>query len=165
MSMPPHNLRTRKDQKQYDDLKELVLKLREKQKSWGGKKIHAFFKHFGDLTTSRSMVGRIISVLIREKKIKSTYSGIFAKKRTTDTEKAPRVYTTPLPNELTSSAPGDVVQIDTMCVHKGQNSFLYQINATCIYSKLSFSHVFEALTAKNVAYLLQKVLRRAPFEV
>ena len=164
-STRPHNFRTRENQKEYDDLKELVLKLREKQNSWGGNKIHAFFKHFGNLTTSRSMVGRIISELIREKKIKSNYSETFAKKHTTNTKKAPRVYATPLSNELTSNAPGDIVQINTMYVHKGPNRFLYQINATCIYSKLSFSHVFEALTAKNAAYLLEKVLRRAPFEV
>ena len=65
------------------------------------------------------MVCRIISELIREKNIKSYYSGTFAKKRTTDTEKAPRAYGTPLPDELTNSAPSDVVQIDTMYVHKG----------------------------------------------
>lgn len=162
-STHPHNFRTLEDQKQYDDLKELILKFREKQKSWGGKKIRAFFKHFCDLTTICSMVYCIISELIREKKIKSYYSGAFAKKRSTNTEKAPRAYATPRPNELTSSTPSDVVQIDTMYVHKGQYRFLYLINATCINSKLSFLQVFKAHTANSLENLLKNVLRRAPF--
>ena len=82
-----------------------------------------------------------------------------------DTEKAPLAYATPRSEGLTSNAPSEVVQIDTMDVHNGQNRFLYQINATCIYSKLSVAHVFEAHTVNNSAYLLKKLLQRVLFDV
>ena len=90
----------------------------------------------------------MISELISEKKIKSYNSGTFAKERTSNTGKAPRVHATPRPDDLSSNAPGEVVQVDTMYVRAGPKRFLYHVNATCIYSKLSFANIFEAYTGK-----------------
>ena len=167
-STRPHNVRTRRNQEFYDKLKEQVLEIRKENESWGGMKIHARFEaidHGLDMVINRSMVCRIISELIREKKIKSYYSGKFAKPRSNEVETPPRHHAIPVPDKLRSYAPGDVVQVDTMYVRTPSNRFWYQVNATCIYSRLSFSHIFEAHTAANSAYLLEKMLRDAPFEV
>ena len=163
-STRPHNVRPRRNQECYDKLKKQVLKFRKKNKSWGGMKIHARFDGL-DQAINRSMVCRIISELTREKKIKSFYSGTFAKPRTNEVETPSRHHAIPLPDNLKSYAPGDVVQADTMYVRTPSNRFFYQVNAICIYSKLSFSHIFEAHTTKNSAYLLKKMLQNAPFEV
>ncbi len=163
-STRPHKVRTRENQEQYDEQKNKVYEFRKKFKSWGGKKLHTYMERLG-YEIKRSKVCRIISELIREKKIKSYYSGTFAKARDSNTGKAPRTYAIPLPELLISSWPGEVVQIDTLHFRVGPDRFLYIVNAICIYSKLAFSHVFEAHTAKNSAYLLKKLIRRAPFEV
>ena len=157
-STRPHNVRTRRNQECYDKLKQQVLKFRNENKSWGGMKIHARLEavdHGLDMAVNRSMVCRIISELIREKKIKSYYSGTFAMPRTNEVETPPRHHAVPLPEKLISYAPGDVVQVDTMYVRTPSNRFWYQVNAICIYSRLSFSHIFEAHTAKNSAYHLK----------
>ena len=163
-STRPHHVRTRENQKQYEEQKTEVYKLRMKFRSWGGKKLQTYMENLGH-EIKVSKVCRIISELIREKKIKSYYSGTFAKPRNSQTGKALRAYAIALPEGLRSFGPGEVVQIDTLYFRVGPNRYIYIVNAICIYSKLAFSHVFEAHTAKNSAYLLKKLIRRAPFEV
>ncbi len=79
-STRPHNVRSREDQSCYDKLKAIVLKIRKKWQAWGGAKIQRFL-HLQGITISCAMVCRMISELIREKKIKSYYGSKFAKKR------------------------------------------------------------------------------------
>ena len=153
-STRPHNVRTRQNRKLYDERKAEVLKLRKKFQSWGAKKLHKYMENL-NIDISFEKVCRMISELNSEKKIKSHYSGTFAKERTSNTGKAPRVQATPRPVELTSNALGEVVQVDTMYVRTGPKRFLYHVNATCIYSKLSYVNILEAHTAKNSAYLLK----------
>ena len=127
-------------------------------------KIHARMENLDndpDMAINRLMVCRIISELIREKKIKSYYSGTFAKPRGNEVEPPPRHHAIPLPDNLLSYALGDVVQVDAMYVRIPSNRFWNQVNTTCIYSRLSFSHIFEAHTAEISAYLLEKIFSRA----
>ena len=164
-STRPHKVRTRRNQEFYDKLKEQVLKLRKENKSWVGTKIHARFEARDqglDRAINRSMVCRVISELIREKKLKLYSSGIFAKPRGNEVEPPPSHHAIPLPDKLLSYAPSDVVQGDMMNVSTLSNRFWYQVNPTCIYSRLSFSHIFEAHTAGNSAYLLKKMLQDTP---
>lgn len=165
VSTRPHNVRSREDQFQYDQLKARVLSLRKKYSSWGGLKIHGYLVLKG-IKVSSAMVCRMISELIQEKEVKSYYSGKHAKKRS-KSDKSCRPHAIPRPKEgLASNSPGEVVQIDTLFKRVlGTNRFVYQINAVCCYSKLSYSHVFSSITAKNATYLLKKLLRRAPFKV
>ena len=128
-STRPHNVRPRRNQECYDKLKKQVLKFRKENKSWGGMKIHARIDGL-DMAINRSMVCQIISELTREKKIKSFYSGAFAKPRTNEVETTPLHHAIPLPANLKSYAPGDVVQVDTMYVRTPSNQFFYQVNGT-----------------------------------
>ena len=162
-STRPHNVRTRADQRRYKNLRDRVLKLRLKHPTWGRVKLHAFMEKSG-VNVYRSMVGRIISELIKEREIASYFSGKFAKKRTSN--RPSRTHATPRPKEgLPSEEPGGVVQIDTTYYNIGSNRFIYQISAICTHSKLAVAHLFDAPNSKNATYLLKKLLRRAPFKV
>ena len=137
----------------------------------GCTKIHARLEarnHGLNLAINGEMVCRIILELIREKKkIKSYNIGTFANPRSNKVEPPPppRHDAILLPDKLLSYAPSDVVQVDTMYVRTPTNRFWYLVNPICIYSKLSFSHIFEAHTAENSAYLLEKMLQDTPFDV
>ena len=122
-STRPHNTRTRADQRRYKKLRDLVLKLRTKWPTWGRDKLYEFLTRRG-VNVCRSMVGRIISELIKEREIASYFSGKFAKKRTSN--RPSRTHATPRPKEgLPSNEPGGVVQIDTTHHNIGSNRFIF----------------------------------------
>ena len=161
-STRPHTVRSKKDQKRYDLLKEKVFKIREENPSWGRIKIH-YEMLMLNFKISVSMVGRMICELIKEKRIKS-YFGSFTRSRRPS--HPPRDHAIPRPKGLKASKPGEIVQIDTMFV-PGElpGTYLFQVNATCRFSKWSCAEVFKNVTAKNAAILLKKVLAKAPFKV
>ena len=162
-STRPHNVRNRADQRRYTKLRRVVLKLRTKWPTWGRDKLYEFLSRRG-VNVCRSMVGRIISELIREREVASCLSGKFAKKR--NSNRSSRTHATPRPKEgLPSNEPGGVFQIDTTYYNIGSNRFIYQISAICTYSKLTVAHLFDAPNAENATYLLRKLLRRVPFKV
>ncbi len=164
-STRPHTVRSREDQGLYDKLKEIVLSIRKKWQAWGGVKIQRFLKLQG-ITASSAMICRMISELIREKQIKSYYGSKFAKKRS-KSDHSSRPHAIPRPEEgLPSETPGELVQIDTLFINvDGKNQFVYQINAICCYTKLTYCHTFRSISAKNARYLLKKLIRQAPFKV
>ena len=76
----------------------MVLQLREQFQSWGAMNLHKYMEVLNiDIIVQK--VGRMISELISEKKIKSYYSGTFAKERSPKAAKAPSVYATRLSDD------------------------------------------------------------------
>ena len=162
-STRPHNFRKRKDPERYAELKDKVLDFRNERKSWGRHKIQ-YLMTVANFSISVAMVGRMLSELIKEGLVKSYY-GTFAKPRRT-TPLPPRPYAEDRPENLESTQPGGVVQFDTMFVKNPKTKkYLYHINAICCFTRISFSLVFDKLTAHNASLLLKKVIRTAPFQI
>ena len=155
----PHNFCKREDPKRYAELRKKVLDFRRKQKSWGRSKIQ-YLMTLANHSISVAMVGRMLSELIQDGLIKS-YFGTCAKPRRT-TPLPPRPYAEERPKDLESTKPGGVVQIDTMFVKNPKTKkYVYHINAICCITRISFSKVFDTLSAHNASLLLEKVIRTA----
>lgn len=55
--------------------------------------------------------------------------------------------------------------IQCKCKVPCTTDFVSQINAICCFSRLSWSHTFDTVPAKNAKYLLDKVILRVQFKV
>lgn len=162
-STRPHNVRTKKDQKRYKMLKDQVYALRLLHKTWGRKKIHYEMTKVLRFKISVSMVGRMIQELIKCGQI-SSYFGRFTRERRAS--HPPREHAIPRPKGLKASKPGEIVQIDTMYIPADNSrGYLFQVNATCCYSKWSCGMVFRSASAANATKLLKKLLKTAPFKI
>ena len=162
-STRPHNVRSKKDQKRYEMLKERVYELRVINETWGRNKIHYTMTKVLRFKISVSMVGRMIRELIKSGRI-SSYFGRFTRKRRAS--HPAREHAIPRPKGLKATKPGGIVQIDTMDIPvDNSRGYVFQVNATCRYSKWSCGMVFRSASAKNATILLKKLLKTAPFKV
>ena len=162
-STRPHNVRSKKDQKRYERLKDKVYELRLIHATWGREKIHYKMTKVLRFKISVSMVGRMIQELIKSGRI-SSYFGRFTRERRAS--HPPREHAIPRPKGLTASKPGEIVQIDTMYISADNSrGYIFQVNATCRYSKWSCGMVFRSASAENATKLLKKLLKTAPFKI
>ena len=108
------------------------------------------------------MVGRMIQELIKCGRISSCFGRFTRECRASH---PPRAHAIPRPKGLKASKLGEIVQIVTMYISVDDSpDYVFQVNATCRYSKWSCGMVFRSSSAKNVTVLLTNLLKTAPLE-
>ena len=142
------------------ELSQAVLALREQYPRWGKDKLVVLLRREG-WQVSTSMVGRILSSLKARGVLKEPPpSYISTRKRP-----RPRPYAVRKPKNYRVSAPGDLVQIDTLDVRPLPGVELKHFSARDVISRWDVVETYSRATARTAAAFLQTLLKRMPFEV
>lgn len=137
-----------------------VLRLRERYPRWGKEKLAVLLRREGQVV-SVSMVGRIL------RRLKETGQLIEAlpERRRRRQGSAPRPYAIRKPKGYFASAPGDLVEIDTMDLRPLPGVRLKHFTARDVVSRWDVLDVYSAATAHAAARFLDRLLERVPFAV
>ena len=136
------------------ELSEAVLHLREQYPRWGKDKLAVLVRGTG-WSVSTSMVGRILK-LLRE----APAVGISARKRPRS-----RPYAVRKPREYRVSAPGDLVEVDTLDVRPLPGVVLKHYTGRDLASRWDVVGVYSRATATTAKSFLAQLMDRMPFEV
>ena len=159
--LPPSKRPKRLRNPQWTEVdKHSVLHIRSQNPTYGKAKIAVILKrdHGGKL--SESTVGRILNVLIQEKKILPSISAPKMKRK----RRFNKGHAKPWQYGMKSTQLGELVQIDHMSVSKNQLSFK-QFSAWDPLSKYMHTNVYsnaKSLTAKK---FLQELIPQSPFKI
>lgn len=144
------------------ELENLVLSLRQQEPTWGKNKIHRLLVREHGIDVSVTIVGKIISKLITQKKIKTAY--VAANK---DKPKRRRIFNkhaTRWKYGMKSTKPGEMLQIDHMTVCSNSQSIKH-FKAVCPVSKFMVCDVYTTASSKVAANFLRKVIAETPFKI
>jgi putative transposase len=136
-----------------------VERLRLDHPMWGKQKLTPVLRAQG-FTASEARVGRIVSALIAR--------GVVAKVADIIRKAAPRSASPRRPHairkppDVTFEKPGDVVQIDTLSITRGDARPIKHFDAYDPAAKWTVGQPFRRATAKNAASFLDKVLAEMP---
>ncbi|HET8624433.1 MAG TPA: helix-turn-helix domain-containing protein [Gemmatimonadales bacterium] len=136
-----------------------VKRLREQYPRWGKDKLVVLLAREG-IQVSVAMVGRILSYLKRTGQLIEPLRRISARKRL-----GKRPYATRKPQEYTPTAPGDLVQLDTLDIRPEPGVVLKQFTARDVVSRWDVLHLASRATATAAQAALTAVLDRMPFAV
>jgi putative transposase len=143
-------------------IEERVYQLRKKHKIYGKYKLAVFYqKEYGE-SISVSMIGRIISRLLKKNRIKSVRF-ITAQKKY-----KPRHFNGHAqrkPYDMKASEPGELVQVDHMSPRVPTGRQIKHFKATCPITKYSADFVYETATSFNAARFLEYAQSRFPFKI
>jgi transposase InsO family protein len=136
-----------------------VKRLREQYPRWGKDKLVRLLAREG-ISVSVSMVGRIVGHLKRAGQRVEPLRRISARKRL-----GKRPYATRKPRAYTPTAPGDLVQLDTLDIRPEPGIVLKQFTARDVVSRWDVLHLAGRATATAAQAALAAVLDRMPFPV
>lgn len=136
-----------------------VRRLREQYPRWGKDKLVVLLAREG-ISVSVSMVGRILRVLKRTGQLVEPLRRISTRKRL-----GKRPYAVRKPREYTPTAPGDLVQLDTLDIRPEPGVVLKQFTARDVVSRWDVLHLTRRATATAAQAALAAVLERMPFPV
>ena len=144
------------------DLEDLVCFIRTRFPFFGKQKITIILSREHGLITSESTVGRILSKLLKQQRIKpvSYYSGKYCPKKRIFNDHAQR-----LPTGLKSQSVGDLVQVDHMTVRLYTGRTIKQFSAICPVSRVLVCKAYEQATSLNAADFLNFVRQQMPFPI
>jgi len=142
-----------------NEIIELILKLRLADPTYGKAKIHIILKRDYAVTISESTVGRVISKLISQGKIKLSLSYARVKRRRKFDS-----YAKKWRYGMKASQPGEMVQIDHMTVTKN-NICMKHFQAWDPITKVIVAETFSNATSTAAASFLHKVIKNMPFQV
>lgn len=144
------------------NLEGLVLKLRKQEPVWGKIKIHKLITRDYGINVSEAMVGRIISKLLANNKIKPTY--LAANK---DKPKRKRVFNKHASRwkyGMRGQNPGEMVQIDHMSVYSNSRCIKH-FKAVCPVSRFMVCDVYNTASSRSASKFLRKLIQDAPFKI
>lgn len=136
-----------------------VKRLRAQYPRWGKDKLVVLLAREG-LIVGVSMVGRILSMLKRTAQLVEPLRRISARKRL-----GKRPYAVRKPKEYAPSAPGDLVQLDTLDIRPEPGVVLKQFTARDVVSRWDVLHLAGRATATAAQAALVAILDRMPFPV
>jgi putative transposase len=131
---------------------------------WGKRKIAALLRLEG-VAVSTSTAGRILRALMNRGAVVPvpTLRRNPAARRIRLT--APQRYARRLPKGLKPTRPGEIVQVDTLCVNVRPDKAVKHFTAYDPVAKWTTGHVATQATATSAAALLDKLVREAPFPI
>jgi putative transposase len=136
-----------------------VRRAREEYPRWGKDKLVVVLAARG-VRRSVSMVGRILAWLKRTGQLVEPVRRISARKR-----RPRRPYATRKPKDYAVSAPGDLVQLDTLDVRPEPGVVLKHFTAHDVVSRWDVLHPASRATAQTATAALEATLARMPFAV
>lgn len=136
-----------------------VRKVRERYPFWGKLKLVVLLAREG-LSLSASRVGRILSYLKRTRQLVEPLRRTSARRR-----QWKRQYATRKPREYQATAPGDIVQIDTMDVRPEPGVVLKQFTTVDVVSRWSVPTIASNATATLATRALEDLIARSPFPI
>lgn len=140
--------------------RELILKLREDNPTYGKIKIRRLLERDHGVILSESSVGRILSDYMKQGKItKYQAAKKIRKKRGFN-----RGYAAPWHASLKATQPGEMIQIDHMSVSKNQTNFK-EFHAWDPVTKTLAVEAYSNATSQAAACCLEKVIADYPFKV
>lgn len=153
----PHNVR---HPQWSSGVENKVREIRNKFPVWGKDKIAVILKREFNLNVSISTVGRILSKLLKQHKIRSVafYTGKYSPK--------PRVFNyhaQRLPIGRKSKKPGELVQIDHMVVKIDSGKEVRHFEAICPTTHFSIGRAYRQATSLNATNFLDFVVQKLPF--
>lgn len=137
----------------------LILKLRQENPTYGKAKIVVLLRRDHGIAISESSVGRIISILISQGKIKRSVSSFRVKRRRKFTSHAKR-----WKYGMKASKPGEMIQIDHMSVTKNAISMKH-FQAWDPITRVIIADVVSNATSAAAAKFLKKIIKELPFPV
>jgi len=140
-------------------LEEKVLTLRWQFPRWGKDKLVVLLRR-ENLQVSTSMVGRILSHLKRRGRLVEA-----PRSRVPGSRRALRIrpYAVRKPKQYAVSAPGDLVEVDTMDVRPVPGVVFKQFTARDLLSRWDVIQAHRRATASNAAEFLETLQHRMPF--
>lgn len=136
-----------------------VRTARQEYPRWGKDKlVHVVAAH--GLRLSVSMVGRILAFLQQTGQLIEPLRRISARKR-----RSTRPYAVRKPRDYPVTAPGDLVQLDTLDIRPEPGVVLKQFTARDVVSRWDVLHLASRATATTATAALDAVLARMPFPV
>jgi len=141
------------------ELSQAVLELRERY-GWGKDKLVILLRRVG-WQVSTSMVGRILSSLKRRGVLlEPPRRPVSAARR-----RPRRPYAIRKPKDYPLTAPGDLVQLDTLDLRPLPGLVLKQFTARDVVSRWDVVEVYSVATARTAANFLGALQERSPFPV
>ena len=142
------------------DLAQAVLELREQYPRWGKDKLAVLLREAG-WRVSTSMVGRILKRAKETGVLREPPAvGISARKRSRS-----RPYAVSKPREYRVSAPGDLVEVDTLDIRPLPGVVLKHYTGRDLASRWDVVGVYTRATATTARSFLGQLIDRMPFEV
>lgn len=155
-SRRPKNVRKSRVPQEWRDL---VLKLRRANPTYGKAKIHAIMSRDHGINSSESTVGRILSNLMERGLIQRHTAARKSKRRRCFDSHAKR-----WKYGMRASKPGEMIQIDHMTVTKNNVSFKH-FQAWDPITKTVFAELYDNAKAKTAARFLEQLIEKLPFKV
>jgi len=136
--------------------------LRNKFRFWGKEKIAIILEREYKMKVSISTVGRILSALVKKRKIKPVafYSGKYTPKPRAFTNHAQR-----LPTDAKGKNAGELVQIDHMTIRLDSGKVVKHFDATCPTSRFSVGKAYYQATSLAATNFLDFIVEKLPFPV
>lgn len=142
-------------------LEEKVLLLRLQFPRWGKDKLAVLLRQ-QKLSLSTSMVGRILTHLKRQGRlVEPPRSGVPGSRRAL----RPRPYAVRKPKQYAVSAPGDLVQVDTLEVRPIPGVVFKQFTARDVVSRWDVIQAHSRATAQSATQFLDTLQHRMPFPI
>jgi transposase InsO family protein len=137
----------------------LILKLRNENPTYGKAKIVVLLRRDHGIGISESSVGRVISRLISQGKIKRSVSSFKVKRKRKFTSHAKR-----WKYGMKAARPGEMIQIDHMSVTKNAISMKH-FQAWDPTTRVIIADIVSNATSAAAAKFLKKIIREMPFAV
>ena len=145
------------------DVEQLVLQVRKRFPIWGKSKITTVILRDYGIKISESMVGRILSMLLKQDRIKSVAycCGLkeFRKKRKFSGHAQPWEYGTKAKN------PGELIQIDHATIQILNGIKIKHFKAVCPVTKYVVEQAYRSATSSIGEDFLRYMIEMFPFEI
>ena len=144
------------------DTEDLVCKIRNTYHVWGKEKIATILKREYDIKVSISTVGRILSKLLKQQRVKSVayYTGKYIPKKRIFNDHAER-----LPTGARSTKPGELIQVDHMTVKLDSGMLVKEFNAICPTTRITVGKPYTQATSLNASDFLDFMVLKFPFKI
>jgi transposase InsO family protein len=140
-----------------------VYHLRKKFPLWGKQKLAIMYQRKYNVKISQSMIGRILSKLLKRRKITSARVLLYGKR---DSKK--RIfnnYAQRWKHGMKAKKAGELIQVDHMTVHIPGFGYVKHFSATCPITKYAAYQVYQEATSKNAADFLEHIQQEFPFSI
>jgi putative transposase len=139
-----------------------IVALRKKNPLYGKAKITVLLKRDYSIIISESTVGRIISKLIKDDKVKLAYF-YYAKKRL-----RPRVFKNHAQRwkfDMKAHEPGELLQIDHMSIPLASGFSIKHFQAICPVTKMVVEEAYSRASSLTASHFLEYIRTQLPFKV
>ena len=143
-------------------VEKLVLKIRRKEPVWGKAKIKRILERDYQVSISESSVGRILSKLIKQKKIMPAWFHAGHNKRKPRNFKG---HAKRLQYGMKAKKPGQYMQFDHMSEEISPGTWVKHFRAVCPITKYTYERPYTRATALNAQDFLQRAILYFPFKI